>query len=75
MRKHYSTLEELIEGYVSGELTPQTAVVELDKNEVTVTWHAGDDEDWERAETVYEGYQTDMLTEALDLLGIPHEHV
>ena len=70
MRKHYSTLAELITAYHDHELTPETAIVELDKNEVTVTWHAADDEDWLRAETVYEGFQEDMLMQALDLLGI-----
>ena len=73
MRKHYSTLAELIQAYHDHELTPETAVVELDKNEVSVTWHAADDEDWLRAETVFEGYQADLLTQALDLLGIPWE--
>ena len=74
MRKQYTSLAELIQGYRDGDLTPETAMVELDKNEVSVTWHAPDDEDWLRAETVYEGFQCDMLEEALDLLGIPHAH-
>ena len=46
MRKHYSTLAELIQAYHDRELTRETAVIELDKNEVSVTWHAPDDEDW-----------------------------
>lgn len=75
MRKHYSTLAELIQAYHDRELTRETAVIELDKNEVSVTWHAPDDEDWLSAETVFEGYQSDMLTQALDLLGLPWEHV
>jgi hypothetical protein len=75
MRKQYTSLAELIQAYHDHDLTPETAVVELDKNEVSVTWHAPDDEDWLRAETVYEAFQCDMLTEALDLLGIPREHV
>ena len=73
MRK-YANLGDVVNGYLSGELTPETAKVYLDKNEVTVTWHAPDDEDWLVAEDVFESDMHTTLEQALDLLGVPHEH-
>lgn len=71
----YKTLAELCGAYKSGELTPETAVMRIDNDFVAVTWHAADDLEWEQAVDVFEMDPHDLQEQALDLLGIPHEHV
>jgi hypothetical protein len=68
MKLQYETLAELQQGYKSGEkLDPIT----LDNDQTTVyTSDADDDED---SECVFELHPDQLLEQALDLLGIPHQ--
>lgn len=71
----YKTLADLVNAYHAKELTRETAMLTIDNDNVHVTFHAADDPDWLRAENVFEMDPLDLLEQALDLLGIPHEHV
>lgn len=71
----YKTLAELAAAYSSGELTRETAILEVDNDTTYVYWHAADDPDWLRAVKVFSAHPYDLTVQALDLLGIPHEHV
>lgn len=69
----YETLAELHlavhRGDVKGTLTldnDSTSFTDVDEET---------DPDWEHAETVFEMHPEEVLEQALDLLGIPHEHV
>lgn len=74
-QNQYKTLAELATAYKSGELTPETATLMLDNDYTAVTYHAADDPDWLHAVDVFHMDPHDVLEQALDLLGIPHEHV
>lgn len=64
MKLQYETLAELQQGYKSGErLCPIT----LDNDDSSV--YTSDEE----REEVFRMHSYDMLRQALDLLGIPHE--
>jgi hypothetical protein len=65
------TLAELRDAYARGELTEP---VSIDNDSVNA--YKGDtDGDWQDIEEVYSSYPEETLERALDLLGIPWEHV
>lgn len=68
----YTNLDQLQAAYRTGELTPQTAELEIDNDVVYVYLH---DEEWVNVEKVFEMRPDELIEQALDLLGIPHQHV
>jgi hypothetical protein len=60
----YDTLRQLSDAIAAG--TVKDAVLMLDNDSTSV---------YEDAECVFEMHPDDLLEQALDLLGIPHEHV
>lgn len=64
------TLAQLAEGYKSGAYT---APLMIDNDQVTVYQESAPSA--EDHEKVFEMHPADLLEQALDLLGIPHEHV
>jgi len=63
MPKKYKTLAELRDAYASGKVTDPLM---LDNDDTFV--YQGDEE-------VYQSHPAQLLEDALDLLGVPHEHV
>lgn len=66
----YQTLRALKEAYESGELDRNEGMLWLDNDTAFV--YTGDGND---SVNVYSSHPEMILNEALDLLGIPHEHV
>lgn len=66
----YKTLRELQTAYQRGKLTESLM---LDNDTTSVYVQTGPDED--DYEAAFEMHPDDLLGQALDLLGIPHEHV
>jgi hypothetical protein len=67
------TLAEAAAAYRSGQLTEPMMLGNDDASIIQVVH-----EDWDgqqQTETVYQAHPDDLLVQALDLLGIPHEHV
>jgi hypothetical protein len=60
----YATLSDLRDAYHSGDLDAQADVLTIDNDSTTV--YSADGE-------VFEMHPADLLRQALDLLGIPHE--
>jgi hypothetical protein len=65
----YATLAELHAAYETGKLD-RDCVLWIDNDQTVVHRTAGDD-----YETVFEMHPEDLLEQALDLLGIPRNHV
>lgn len=72
----YKTLKALRKAYASGKI-PQRCKASVDNDCVTVYLPEADDEFGDNAVRVYnfEGSPEYLLIEALELLGIPAEHV
>lgn len=69
----YTTLEQLRDAYVSGGLDRETSVLWIDNDVTSVQCPvAGSTDDYE---TIFEMHPDDLLEQALDLLGIPRDHV
>jgi len=64
----YDTLKQLRDAIAAGEVTNPVLMIDNDSTSV----FDGDDED---AECVFDMHPDDLLEQALDQLGIPHEHV
>jgi hypothetical protein len=71
MTHRYTTLAALKAAYDSGELSKADDPLWLDND--TTFIYVGDDEDAQ--ECVYKEHPGQILSEALDLLGIPHDYV
>jgi hypothetical protein len=68
----YATLAELKLAYASGALS-RDCMLWIDNDVTYVQRRAGDSTD--DYETVFEMHPGDLLEQALDLLGIPRDHV
>ena len=68
--KTYGTLRDLQAAYKSGAVTEPLM---LDNDSTSVYVQTGPD--MENYEEAFEMHPDDVLKQALDLLGIPHEHV
>jgi len=66
----YETLRDLQAAYKSGAITDPLM---LDNDSASVYVQTGSD--MENYEGVFEMHPDDVMEQALDLLGIPHEHV
>lgn len=66
----YPDVASLVAAYKSGELTRP---VMLDNDCVNVV--VPENEDWIRAETVFESYPEGLLQDLLTYLGVPWDHV
>lgn len=67
MKRKYRSLEELLKAYKLGELSEDTGdILQIDNDTCFV--YCND-------EKVFEGDPEELLEEALELLGIPAEHV
>ena len=65
MTNHYDTVGQLREAYQRGEISDPLMI----DNDSTFVYQESGDSD------VFEMHPHDLLEQALDLLGIPHEHV
>lgn len=82
----FDTLGQLRDAYATG-LIPNTVPLIIDNDGTYVYYRAGgddsngddiyteDDPDYDDSEKVFEMHPADLLLQALDLLGIPHEGV
>ena len=68
--KTYKTLAELRDAYASGEITAPLVINHSADSEVWIPR----DEDWVIVDTPFSMDTCQLLEEALDLLGVPHEH-
>lgn len=71
MEPRYKTLAELVAAYRRGEKL--TALV-LD-NDSTTAYLIPDDPDDDNWELAFSMHPDELLLSALDMLGVPHEHV
>jgi hypothetical protein len=72
----FETLEDLVQAYRGGQLNPLEDLLWLDNDTASVYLDVLDD-DGEAVEhiEVYHSYPEGILSEALDLLNVPHDHV
>lgn len=67
------TLAELVQAY---KTDPHLQPMSIDNDCVyVIRVNEQTDPDWLHAETIYDQHPEDLLEQALDLLGIPHEHI
>jgi hypothetical protein len=71
MPAKYDTLAQLRDGYDRGEI-PRSSALILDGDN-TYVYVSDSDSDYDDINSVFQLHPSDLLMQALDLLGIPYE--